>query len=212
MRTRSNGRHTARTPESMLDAPSVSVKLSALHPRYESAQRASVCDELDAALTELASRAEAEIGISVDAEEAIFSSCRWISANLHATRARSLRRPRSRRSGYGSAPYRDRWSAHSHATAGDFPVRLVKGAYWDARSSARRKGPRRTSPCSRRKRTQTSAYLACAERLLAEHDSLFYLQFATHNAHTVSRCSRWRSGPGSNSSACTAWARSSMAS
>jgi RHH-type proline utilization regulon transcriptional repressor/proline dehydrogenase/delta 1-pyrroline-5-carboxylate dehydrogenase len=63
-------------------------------------------------------------------------------------------------------------------------VRLVKGAYWDARSSARRSTGWRTFPVYTRKLHTDLAYIACARKLLAAREAVFP-QFATHNAQTV---------------------------
>ena len=115
----------------------VSVKLSALHPRYEFAQRARVFDELYPRLLELARRAaQWNIGLSIDAEEADRLE---LSLDLYERLARAPELARWDGLGlvvqaYGkrALPVLDWLVELARDTGSRFPVRLVKGAYWDA--------------------------------------------------------------------------------
>ncbi len=174
----------------MLDAPSVSVKLSALCPRFETAQSARAVRELGGALADLALAAQdAGVGLTVDAEEA-----ERLELSL-AIFAQTFRHPRLERySGLGLAvqAYQKRalrvldWlGALARDGRRPIPVRLVKGAYWDSEVKRAQEQGLDGYPVFTRKCNTDVSYLACAQALLAKHDSL-YPQFATHNAHTVS--------------------------
>ncbi|MDE2178565.1 MAG: bifunctional proline dehydrogenase/L-glutamate gamma-semialdehyde dehydrogenase PutA, partial [Xanthomonadaceae bacterium] len=174
----------------VLDAPSISVKLSALHPRYEVGQRARARAELTAMLLELAQQAKAQgIGMTVDAEEAdrlelsleiigeVFahpSLAGWNGFGL-AVQAYLKR-----------APFVIDWLADSARRAGRrWCVRLVKGAYWDAEIKRAQEQGLAGYPVYTRKVNTDVAYLACARRLLDAGSALIYPAFATHNAHTI---------------------------
>ena len=174
----------------VLDAPSISVKLSALHSRYEVAQRARARAELTAMLLELAQQAKAQgIGMTVDAEEAdrlelsleiigeVFahpSLAGWNGFGL-AVQAYLKR-----------APFVIDWLADSARRAGRrWCVRLVKGAYWDAEIKRAQEQGLAGYPVYTRKVNTDVAYLACARRLLDAGSALIYPAFATHNAHTI---------------------------
>jgi RHH-type proline utilization regulon transcriptional repressor/proline dehydrogenase/delta 1-pyrroline-5-carboxylate dehydrogenase len=173
-------------PES---APSISVKLSALHPRYEYAQRARVLAELAPRLVALAERAAgAGIALTVDAEESdrLELSLELIEAVLQAPRLAGWQ-------GFGlavqsylkRAPDVVRWLVHEARGAGRrLNVRLVKGAYWDSEVKRAQERGLPGYPVYTRKQCTDVAYLACANLLLDAGD-VVYPQFATHNAHTV---------------------------
>jgi hypothetical protein len=123
-------------------APSISVKLSALHPRYEHAKRARVLAELTPRVLELAQLAKSYgIGLTIDAEEAdrlelsldlIFQVHADPRCAAGTASASSCRPTRSARRGVID------WLADMAAQLGRrIPVRLVKGAYWDSRDQAR---------------------------------------------------------------------------
>jgi RHH-type proline utilization regulon transcriptional repressor/proline dehydrogenase/delta 1-pyrroline-5-carboxylate dehydrogenase len=170
--------------------PSISVKLSALHPRFERAQRARVLRELTPRLVELcATSRDAGVALTLDAEESerleltlelLDAACRdprltgWDGFGL-AVQAYQKRAPAVLRWLIGLA--RD--------TGRTLNVRLVKGAYWD--SEVKRAQERGLSgyPVFTRKSNTDVSYLACA-RLLLEQGAGIFPQFATHNAHTVS--------------------------
>jgi RHH-type proline utilization regulon transcriptional repressor/proline dehydrogenase/delta 1-pyrroline-5-carboxylate dehydrogenase len=181
------GAGAART---LLDAPSVSVKLSALHPRYELGQHASAVPALGDKLAELANAArDADIGLTVDAEEsdrlelslAIFArafadpSLRDYDGLGIAVQAYQKRAPAVLAWLDGLA------RAHGGRT---LPVRLVKGAYWDSEIKRAQEQGLAGYPVFTRKCNTDVAYLACARALFSQHSHL-YPQFATHNAHTV---------------------------
>ncbi len=173
----------------ILDAPSISIKLSALHPRYEVAKRARVHAELTPKLLELAQLAKKNgIGLTVDAEEAdrLELSLEVIAA-VHADASLEGWH------GYGlavqayqkRAPFVIDWLAEqARKTGRRFCVRLVKGAYWDSEIKRAQEGGHAGYPVFTRKPNTDVSYLACAQRLF-EHGEAFYPAFATHNAHTI---------------------------
>ncbi len=169
--------------------PSISVKLSALHPRYEYAQRERVLSELAPAIVELAGAAQrGGIGMTIDAEEAERLE---LSLELfgHARRDPSL----AGWEGLGLAvqAYQKRgqavvrWiAALADDTRHRIPVRLVKGAYWDTEIKRAQVQGLSGYPVFTRKTHTDISYLACASAML-EAGSLLYPMFATHNAHTI---------------------------
>ena len=173
----------------VLDAPSISIKLSALHPRYEVAKRARVHAELTPKLLDLARLAKRHgIGLTVDAEEAdrLELSLEVIAA-VHADASLAGW------DGYGlavqayqkRAPFVIDWLAEQAAKTGRrFCVRLVKGAYWDSEIKRAQEGGHAGYPVYTRKPNTDVSYLACARRLF-DHGARFYPAFATHNAHTI---------------------------
>jgi RHH-type transcriptional regulator, proline utilization regulon repressor / proline dehydrogenase / delta 1-pyrroline-5-carboxylate dehydrogenase len=170
-------------------APSISVKLSALHPRYEFAQRARVHAELTPRLIMLAERAAtAGIALTVDAEESerLELSLELIDAALAAPSLAGWQ-------GFGlavqayqkRAPDVLRWLIARARRAGRrLNVRLVKGAYWDSEIKRAQERGHAGYPVYTRKQSTDVGYLACAS-LLLEAPDVIYSQFATHNAHTV---------------------------
>ena len=168
----------------------VSVKLSALHPRYEFAQRDRVVDELYPRLFDLARRAARwDIGLSIDAEEADRLD---LSLDLFERLARAPELDRWDGLGlvvqaYGkrALPAIDWLIELAHETGRrHMPVRLVKGAYWDAEIKHAQESGLPEFPVFTQKANTDVAYLACAEKLLAARGTI-YPQFATHNAHTL---------------------------
>ena len=171
------------------ERPGVSVKLSALHPRYEFAQRARVMTELVARIRALALLAKsAGIGLNVDAEEAD-----RLDLSLDVIEAVLADPALAGWDGFGVVvqAYGKR-AAHVidwvYALAGAhgrrMMVRLVKGAYWDTEIKRAQVQGLVGFPVFTRKAGTDVCYLACARRLLGMTDRL-YPQFATHNAHTV---------------------------
>ncbi|PTE19308.1 bifunctional proline dehydrogenase/L-glutamate gamma-semialdehyde dehydrogenase PutA [Phaeovulum veldkampii] len=169
--------------------PGISVKLSALHPRYEVAQEARVIAELVPVVIDLARRAAAAgIGFSIDAEEAerLTLSLKVIAAVLADTGLAGW-------DGFGVVvqAYGRRAGAvidwlHALATRLDrrITVRLVKGAYWDAEVKRAQVLGLTDFPVFTRKLATDVSYIANARKLLGLTDRI-YPQFATHNAHTV---------------------------
>ena len=174
---------------SIRDRPGVSVKPSALHPRYEFAQRARAMTELTARLGALALLAKsAGIGLNVDAEEAD-----RLDLSLDVVEAVLADPALAGWDGFGVVvqAYGKR-AAHVidwvYALAGTHDrrimVRLVKGAYWDSEIKRAQVQGLAGFPVFTRKASTDVSYLACARKLLGMTDRL-YPQFATHNAHTV---------------------------
>jgi RHH-type proline utilization regulon transcriptional repressor/proline dehydrogenase/delta 1-pyrroline-5-carboxylate dehydrogenase len=171
------------------DRPGISVKLSALHPRFEYAQRERVMAELVPRLTELAElAAQADIGLTVDAEEAD-----RLELTLDVFEAVFRQPALLDWQGFGLAvqAYQKRavtvldWLADlARHGARRIPVRLVKGAYWDMEIKRAQVQGLEGYPVFTRKAATDAAYLACVKHIFANHDA-FYPQFATHNAHTV---------------------------
>jgi len=170
-------------------APGISVKLSALHPRYELAQRERVMRELAPKLLALAERAARYgMGMTVDAEEAdrLDLSLDLIEAVYRSPSLKGWE-------GFGLAvqSYQKRairvidWLVVL-AKEGKrrIPVRLVKGAYWDSEIKRAQERGLQGYPVFTRKANTDVAYLACARKLLGACDRL-YPMFATHNAHTL---------------------------
>ena len=171
------------------DAPGISINLSALHPRYEMAQRARVLSEVSLILLELSRHARgAGIGLTIDAEEAD-----RLDLSLDLFEALALSPDLADWDGLGLAvqAYQKRalpvieWLADLARRSGRrLMVRLVKGAYWDSEIKRTQELGLDGYPVYTRKVATDVSYLACARRLLA-FGPIFYPQFATHNAHTV---------------------------
>ncbi len=167
----------------------VSVKLSALHPRYEYAQRDRVLDELLPRLVDLCRRAAAfDMALTIDAEEADRLE---LSLDLLEAIARAPALAGWQGLGMAVQAYGKRahacldWLAALAQSAGRrLNVRLVKGAYWDAEVKRAQEAGHDDFPVFTVKANTDVAYLVGARRLL---DSLDVLrpQFATHNAHTI---------------------------
>src|SRR6188474_1640212 len=174
---------------SLLDVPSISVKLSALCPRFEVPQAARAVREVTSKLAGLAVAAHtAGIGLTVDAEEADRLE---LSLAVFADVFRDSRLKRYAGFGLAVQAYQKRampvleWLADLARGAGRaIPVRLVKGAYWDSEIKRAQEQGLDDYPVFTRKCNTDVSYLACAKALLAQHEPL-YPQFATHNAHTV---------------------------
>ncbi|HJQ60266.1 MAG TPA: bifunctional proline dehydrogenase/L-glutamate gamma-semialdehyde dehydrogenase PutA [Vineibacter sp.] len=171
-----------------LDGPGISVKLSALHPRYEAAQRDRVMRELVPRLAALVRRAAGfDMALTVDAEEAerLDLSLDVIEAVLDAA-------PRTWH-GFGLAiqAYQtraveivERVIALARTHRRRLMLRLVKGAYWDSEIKKAQERGFAAYPVFTRKAATDLSYVVCAGRLLAARDAL-YPCFATHNAHSV---------------------------
>jgi len=170
-------------------APGISVKLSALHPRYEMAQRDRVLSELAPRLLDLAHHARrVGVGFTIDAEEADRLEP---SLDLFEILALAPDLTDWDRLGLAVQAYQKRalplieWLADLASRARRrIMVRLVKGAYWDSEIKRAQERGLDGYPVYTRKVATDVSYLACARRLLA-HGTAFYPQFATHNAHTV---------------------------
>ena len=171
------------------DRPGISVKLSALHPRFEAVSQRRVMTELVPRLTELARRAKAyDLNFTVDAEEAdrLELSLEVIAAALSDASLEGW-------DGFGLAiqAYQKRAEAvidyvddMARTLDRRMMVRLVKGAYWDTEIKRAQERGLADYPVFTRKAMTDLNYLACAQKLLALRPRIFP-QFATHNALTV---------------------------
>ena len=171
------------------DRPGVSVKLSALHPRYEFGQRARVMTELTARLRALALLAEsAGVGLTVDAEEAerLDLSLDLVDAVLSDPALAGWDGFGVVVQAYGKRAIHviDWLGALAGRHGRRIMVRLVKGAYWDSEIKRAQTLGLSNFPVFTRKAGTDVSYLACARRLLGMGERL-YPQFATHNAHTM---------------------------
>ncbi|MGH1416290.1 MAG: bifunctional proline dehydrogenase/L-glutamate gamma-semialdehyde dehydrogenase PutA [Pelagimonas sp.] len=169
--------------------PGISIKLSALHPRYELLKHARVIDELVPRARDLAALAKtAGIGLNIDAEEAgrldlsldvierVLSDPQledWDGFGV-VVQAYSKRAPFVLNWLYGLAKRLDR----------KIMVRLVKGAYWDTEIKHAQVEGLPDYPVFQSKPATDISYICCAKMLLGMTDRI-YPQFATHNAHTV---------------------------
>ncbi|MGM8897830.1 MULTISPECIES: bifunctional proline dehydrogenase/L-glutamate gamma-semialdehyde dehydrogenase PutA [unclassified Psychrobacter] len=171
--------------------PSVSIKLSALHPRYEATQEAQVLGLLrQRCLLLIEAAREVDVDISIDAEEADRLE---ISLKLFESLYRDPLTAGWDGLGLVVQGYSKRaiaifaWLARLAKEVGDrIPLRLVKGAYWDFEIKLAQQKGLSGYPVWTRKEGTDTAYLACARFLLSEHlRGLIWPQFATHNAHTL---------------------------
>ncbi|HCZ9177727.1 TPA: bifunctional proline dehydrogenase/L-glutamate gamma-semialdehyde dehydrogenase PutA, partial [Vibrio alginolyticus] len=172
-------------------APSISIKLSALHPRYEVANEERVMTELYDSLMQLLKRAiEVDVAITIDAEEADRLE---LSLKLFEKVYRSDLVKGWGKFGLVIQAYSKRalpvlvWLNALAKEQGDvIPLRLVKGAYWDSEIKWSQQAGYANYPVYTRKEATDVAYLACARFLLSEGvRGNIYPQFASHNAHTV---------------------------
>ena len=168
---------------------SISIKLSALHPRYEFTQAGRVMTELYPVIEDLVRRSrDAGIGVTLDAEEAdrLELSLMLVDKLLRSEVTRGY-------GGFGLAvqAYQKRayatleWLLRTTREADRrITVRLVKGAYWDSEIKRAQERGLAGYPVFTRKSNTDVSYLACA-RLLESAGDRIYPQFATHNAHTI---------------------------
>jgi len=175
--------------ESITARHSISIKLSALHPRYEFAQASRVLSELYPVIEQLVAEARAAgIGVTLDAEEAerLELSLLLVERLLASEVTRGY-------AGFGLAV--QAYQKRAHATiewlvtrlkSADrrITLRLVKGAYWDSEIKRAQERGLAGYPVFTRKPNTDVSYLACA-KLLERAGDRIYPQFATHNAHTI---------------------------
>ena len=170
--------------------PGISIKLSALHPRYELSQRERVLQELVPRVTELARIAkEAHMGLNIDAEEAdrLDLSLDVIEAVLSAPEFSGWEGFGVVVQAYGkrAAAVIDWLYELSNVLDRNIMVRLVKGAYWDMEIKQSQVDGVKDFPVFTSRAFTDVSYICCAQKLLDYSDRI-YPQFATHNAHTVS--------------------------
>ena len=180
----------ARTPgQAPEDGHGISVKLSALSPRYEAVQEARVWEELYPRLRRLALIAAAyDLNFAIDAEEA---DRLVLSLKLVDRLAREPELAHWTGLGVVVQAYQKRGAAVidgmrrlAEATGRRIMVRLVKGAYWDSEIKRAQVAGRPGYPVFTTKPATDLSYLVCADALIAASPAL-YPQFATHNAHTL---------------------------
>lgn len=169
------------------DAASISIKLSALHPRYEVANVDRVITELAPRVLEIANQAKAlNVAVTIDAEEAD-----RLEISLKIFEAVYAQLTDYQGFGLVVQAYQKRamkvleWLADLYDQHHRLiPIRLVKGAYWDTEVKRAQEQGLSHYPVFTRKVNTDVSYLACA-RFLLHNRSRFYPQFATHNANTV---------------------------
>ncbi len=169
--------------------PGISVKLSALHPRFEESQRDRILRDLPPLLLQLARMAKsANMGLNIDAEEAD-----RLSLGLDVAEATLRDGSLAGWDGFGLAvqaygqragPTLDWLHALAETLDRRITVRLVKGAYWDTEIKLAQVKGARGFPVYTTKFATDISYIANARRLLGMTDRIFP-QFATHNAHTI---------------------------
>ncbi|MFT8808782.1 bifunctional proline dehydrogenase/L-glutamate gamma-semialdehyde dehydrogenase PutA [Gluconobacter sp.] len=167
----------------------ISIKLSALHPRYAFAQRERVLEELGQTLRDLVIRARRyDIGINIDAEES-----ERLDLSLDLIEALCLCPELDGWNGIGivvqaygrRAPeVLDYLIDLGRRSGHRLMIRLVKGAYWDSEIKKAQVDAQTDFPVYTRKCYTDVSYIACAKKLLAARDAVFP-QFATHNARTL---------------------------
>jgi len=192
MRAYENAIHAigkASNGQGVVNGPGISIKLSALHPRYSRAQHQRVMDELLPRvfkLTELARHYD--IGLNIDAEEVD-----RLDISLDLLEALCLAPSLQGWHGIGFViqAYQKRCPFVidfvvdlARRTGHRLMVRLVKGAYWDSEIKRAQLDGQSDYPVYTRKHHTDVSYLACARQLLAAPEAV-YPQFATHNAHTL---------------------------
>jgi RHH-type proline utilization regulon transcriptional repressor/proline dehydrogenase/delta 1-pyrroline-5-carboxylate dehydrogenase len=175
---------------SIFERPGISVKLSALHPRYEWIKHTRMMTELLPALVALARQArDSNIAFTIDAEESerldlmldLFEAIGEADA-LRGWDGLGLAVQGYQKRGL---PVIDWLCDLARRQDRRIPVRLVKGAYWDTEIKRAQEQGLQEYPVFTRKAGTDTSYLACARKMLGRRDVLFP-QFATHNAHTLS--------------------------
>lgn len=167
----------------------ISIKLSALHPRYEFGHAAQVAPEIAAKLKPLAIKARmANVQITIDAEESerLDISMDVLSALIALPELQGW-------FGLGfvvqayqrsAMPLLEWLQTRASDLGAPLLIRLVKGAYWDSEIKRAQEMGLESYPVFTRKEMTDLSYLACARKLL-DHPESFSPQFATHNAHSI---------------------------
>lgn len=175
--------------ERMVDKPGISIKLSALHPRYEEANKTGVLEELGPKLLQLSQQAKQyNISLTIDAEESerldlsldlieqVFSHSSLMGWDGFGLALQSYQR---------RAFYVLDWiAALARTHKRRIMVRLIKGAYWDSEIKKAQMRGMSDYPVFTRKVFTDVSFQACAKKLLTMTDAI-YPQFATHNAYSV---------------------------
>jgi RHH-type proline utilization regulon transcriptional repressor/proline dehydrogenase/delta 1-pyrroline-5-carboxylate dehydrogenase len=171
--------------------PSISIKLSALFPRYEEAHHGLVMDELyQRVLIIIKEARQLNVAITIDAEEAdrLELSLRLFAKLYHNPAVKGwglfglVIQAYSKR----ALPVLGYLTSLAREQGDEIPVRLVKGAYWDTEIKHAQQLGLADYPVFTRKENTDVSYMACARYLLSTAtDNCIYPQFASHNAHTV---------------------------
>lgn len=177
--------------ESEAPRPTISIKLSALHPRYEVANEDRILTELYDTLILLIKQARSlRVGISIDAEEMdrLELSLKLFQHLYNSDAAKGwgllgiVVQAYSKR----ALPVLCWLTRLSKAQGDEIPLRLVKGAYWDSELKWSQENGQAGYPLYTRKASTDVSYLACARYLLSDATrGAIYPQFASHNAQTV---------------------------
>ena len=175
--------------QGVINGPGISIKLSALHPRYSRAQHQRVMDELLPRVLQLTQLARHyNIGLNIDAEEVDRLD---ISLDLLEGLCAAPSLQGWNGIGFVIQAYQKRCPFVinfvldlARRTGHRLMVRLVKGAYWDSEIKRAQLDGQSDYPVYTRKHHTDVSYLACARQLLAAPEAV-YPQFATHNAHTL---------------------------
>lgn len=172
-----------------IKGPGISIKLSALHPRYEFAKKDRLMAELTPKVLALALQAKKyDLGFTIDAEES-----RRLDISLDIIEAVFADPQLAGWEGFGlavqsyqkRAPYVIDWLADlAKRHRRRIMIRLIKGAYWDSEIKDTQERGLSDYPVFTRKASTDVSFIACAKRILQAADA-FYPQFATHNAYTV---------------------------
>ncbi len=177
------------TKRSVIENPGISIKLSALHPRYEESQHERVLSELPPKLLKLAQMAHHyHISLTIDAEESerldlsldviekVFGDVSLQNYNGFGMAIQSYQK---------RAFYLLDWVATlARSKKRRIMVRLIKGAYWDSEIKKTQMQGFTEYPVFTRKVFTDVSFQACARKLLTMTDAI-YPQFATHNAYSV---------------------------
>lgn len=176
-------------PSNVYTHPGISIKLSALHPRYQESQRERVLAELPPKLLLLAQAAKKyQIGLTIDAEES-----ERLDLSLDVIERVFVDDSLDEWDGFGLAvqSYQKRafyvldWVAElARSKHRRVMVRLIKGAYWDSEIKKAQMQGLSDYPVFTRKVFTDVSFQACAKKLMSMTDAI-YPQFATHNAYTV---------------------------
>lgn len=186
--------NSVNSQQSLQQKGGISIKLSALHPRYNEAQRAQVLEQLSPKLLVLAQMAKQfNLAMTIDAEES-----ERLELSMDVMERVFVDESLQRWDGFGLAiqSYQKRASAVIDWIAGlarqhkrRVMVRLIKGAYWDSEIKKTQMQGLAEYPVFTRKVFTDVSYQACAKQIL-ELTDVIYPQFATHNAYTVAMIMR----------------------
>ena len=175
--------------DSIFSAASISVKLSALHPRFEYSHHQETVALVAPRVLELAQLAMAnQIALTIDTEEA---DRLMMSVDVFSQVLRDPTLAGWNGLGLAMQTYQKRAPALvdfladlAHKTGQRIPIRLVKGAYWDTEIKHAQVEGLQGYPVFTRKANTDVAFIACSRKVLNNRQA-FYPQFATHNAHTI---------------------------